>query len=384
MSILRIFKLLSNNDNEVTYTEEGSKVSIDAELTSSTLNNNGEKAVRVVITDPTIADAPGPTDINLSNISILESASIGATVGNLTAIGGLGPYTFTITDDPDNKFAISGNDLTIDNALDFDVADEHNVTIQVEDANNKITTKSFLITVIEDVAAEDYLVRFNGIDERSQAPNITEIDANASFTILFTITPRNSSKRQSIFSSQSQFANKRGFEIFLNSSGQLVVSFIDTNNSSTEISKRTNSSLTLNDKIFVAIKYDGSKDASGFSIELNDNFTGQTIVNNSGSNFATSGPFYVGARSDNGSHLQADINNIAIFNTVLSSSDITTFYNSGTPLEDISSIPSLLSPNIVHIPITNVDTYPTLTDLRGNYDLTLNANMSQSNILEDI
>jgi hypothetical protein len=120
----------------------------------------------------------GPTGILLSNSTISENASIGTFIGNLTAQNGEGPFTWTITDDPDNKFQLDGNDLEVGASLDFDTANTHNVTIQVEDDNGDTFEKTFLITVTEAaVGANDKEVTFNG--DKSSTNNL-EIYKNGS------------------------------------------------------------------------------------------------------------------------------------------------------------------------------------------------------------
>lgn len=355
---------------------------LDTREISTTENLNGDKAIRVVVTTPAPGDAPSPTEINLSSTTVSESASVGAFIGNLTAVGGLGPYTFSIVSDPDNVFQIDGNDLEVGASLDFDTADEHNVTIRVTDLIGKTFDKTFVIEVTEAVIANDRLVRFNGVDESGQMSNISEIDSSLAFSIVFTLILRNGSNRQNILSMQSQFSTKRGFEIYIDSSGQLVSGFVEDFSNSFSILKSVNQPLTLNTPLFIRVSNDGSSTAAGLDIKLNDSFTAQSVENNSvnSGNYSTGNPAILGARSGDGSYLQADINNFMVFNTEINGSDLSDLYNSGNPLEDLTGFPSLLSSNIIHIPIVSSDTYPTLTDLRGNYNMTLNANMSQSNI----
>ena len=351
---------------------------------TATKNADDNDAIRVVITNPKPEDALGPTNINLSNSSVIETSSIGATVGNLTSVGGTGPFVFTITDDPDSKFSINGNDLELGDTLDFDIANEHNVTIRVEDANNKTFDKTFIISVIENINVNNFLVRFNGIDESGTTDNIAEIaNGDTAFSLCFTITPRIISRRQSIFSMQSQFSNKRGFEIFIDEQGKLNAGFFEDVQSNLSIIRKTSASLARNEAQFIAITYSGNKTAFDFNIKVDDGFTNLAVENNnlSTGGIGGSGEMRICTRRDGGDASQCDINNIMIFTQVLTAADITTLYNSGNPPEDLSGLPSLLSTNLAHIPITNLDTYPTLTDVRGNYNVTLNANMNQSNIL---
>jgi lysophospholipase L1-like esterase len=88
--------------------------------------------------------------IVLSNTSIAEDAAVNAVVGLLSVQNGTGSYTFTITSDPSNKFAIAnGNELQIDNTLDYETATSHIVTIQADNGVDTPFTRQITITVID-------------------------------------------------------------------------------------------------------------------------------------------------------------------------------------------------------------------------------------------
>ena len=94
----------------------------------------------------------GPV-ILLSANSISESAASGSTVGALSVIRGDGVYTFSITLDADNKFAIDGTDLETDAALDFGTAESHLVTIEADNGVDDPISRIFTISVIEAVSS---------------------------------------------------------------------------------------------------------------------------------------------------------------------------------------------------------------------------------------
>lgn len=93
-----------------------------------------------------------PTDLELSATSVPEDAEVGDVIATITATD---PdpdetFTFTITDDPDDKFAIDGDQLLVDGPLDAETAGSHDVTIQVADLEELTYEETFTITV-EDV-----------------------------------------------------------------------------------------------------------------------------------------------------------------------------------------------------------------------------------------
>lgn len=87
--------------------------------------------------------------IQLSNAAVAEDASVGDVVGTLSVSNASGSYTFTIIADPDSKFAIDGDDLKVDAALDYDTATSHPVTIEAENGVDDPISRTFTISVIE-------------------------------------------------------------------------------------------------------------------------------------------------------------------------------------------------------------------------------------------
>lgn len=90
-------------------------------------------------------------DIVLFGNSIAESASIGDLVGLLSVSNPNGSYTFTITTDTDNKFALDSTDntrLELAGILDFETASSHEVTISADNGIDDTLTKTFSINVI--------------------------------------------------------------------------------------------------------------------------------------------------------------------------------------------------------------------------------------------
>lgn len=147
------------------------------------------------------------------------------------------------------------------------------------------------------------------------------------------------------------------YAFFTSAADQLYIVLYD-NNTSNRISRYTSSTLTSYEGTWVhlAVTYNGSGNSSGLKIYLNgsriDNTTSDVGTYNAMHN--TSAPFEIGkylTSSANGL-----IDEVAVFNTELSASDITSVYNGGLP-NDISS----LSP-LSWWRCGDGDTSPTLTD----------------------
>ena len=92
-----------------------------------------------------------PFDIQLSNDTVPDSLAVGATVGVLSASD---PDTgdgasFTIQNDPDGKFQITGDLLQLADSLDVDLSSSHSVTVRVTDDGGLFFDESFTITVTD-------------------------------------------------------------------------------------------------------------------------------------------------------------------------------------------------------------------------------------------
>lgn len=101
----------------------------------------------------TISDVnEAPANITLSNTTLAESTSIGTVIGTFGATDEDLPgdiLTYSITNDPDNMFSLSGSNLLVDGQLDFETSSSHLVTVQVSDGNGGTRSKNFTITVTD-------------------------------------------------------------------------------------------------------------------------------------------------------------------------------------------------------------------------------------------
>ena len=89
-------------------------------------------------------------------------------------------------------------------------------------------------------------------------------------------------------------------------------------------------------------------------------------------------PFEIGASTSGGVYSNGAIDEVAIFSTELSASDVTSIYNSGVP-NDLSS----LSP-ISWWRMGDGDTFPTLTDNGSGGNNGTMTNMTSGNIITDV
>lgn len=99
------------------------------------------------------ATGEGPTGafLRISASSIAEDANVGDAIGTLSVTNGSGVYTFTITADPDTKFAINVDGVTLETAaaLDYETATTHSVTIQADNGVDPVIERTFVIYVTD-------------------------------------------------------------------------------------------------------------------------------------------------------------------------------------------------------------------------------------------
>jgi hypothetical protein len=92
---------------------------------------------------------PSAPAVIISASDIAEDALVGDLVGTLSVVNGSGSYTFTITADPDSKFAIDGDALELADTLDYETATSHSVTVQADNGVDDPITRTFTITVTD-------------------------------------------------------------------------------------------------------------------------------------------------------------------------------------------------------------------------------------------
>jgi hypothetical protein len=105
--------------------------------TDTVLLFNGSSYFRVPVSSviPTIVTTP-------AILTIIHTASIGTVVGTLSVVGGLAPYTFSLTSNPGGLYSIAGNQLKVAAAL---TAGINAITIQ---AYNGVGQPHMLATIV--------------------------------------------------------------------------------------------------------------------------------------------------------------------------------------------------------------------------------------------
>lgn len=123
------------------------KPSVSFTLTATDTAGNASSPQTVTLTITNVNEAP--TDISLSASTVAENAAVSTVVGALTRTdpdaGDSG--TWSLTNDAGGKFAISGSNLVVNGALNFEAASSHSVTVRYTDTLGLTYDEAFTITV---------------------------------------------------------------------------------------------------------------------------------------------------------------------------------------------------------------------------------------------
>jgi len=97
-----------------------------------------------------------PTDVALAGNTVAENSANGTVIGTLTATDAdsFENFSFAVTNNPDNAFAINGNNLVVASGLNYEAGHTRSVDVQVTDKAGYTFTKTFTVnlTDVNDVA----------------------------------------------------------------------------------------------------------------------------------------------------------------------------------------------------------------------------------------
>jgi Ca2+-binding RTX toxin-like protein len=233
---------------KVTFTEQGRTFTLDA-----ILNN-----VEAVIGD-------------LSNSTVLENASVGASVGTVMATdeneAGGDFLTYSLSTNPGGLFAIDAQtgEITVAKALDAETAQSHDIVVKVTDAGGKETTKGFTINVGD---VNEFAVT-TPVDTNNAANSVAEeLGAGALVGITAFASDADATTNVVTYSLQ----NDAGSRFLINSATGVV----------TTARLFDEADLGAHDIVVRATSADGSFKDATFSISINDVAEAPVITSNGG------------------------------------------------------------------------------------------------------
>jgi VCBS repeat-containing protein len=149
------------------------------------------KDIQIGVTDVNEA----PTDVQLSNASVLENAPAGTAVGNMSAVNldAGDTATYTLLDNAGGLFSMAASLLVTTAPLDYERAASHQITVRATDASGLTFDKTFTIaTVNVNEAPTAILLSNSSVAENSPANAVvgalSAIDPDVGDTASFTLT----------------------------------------------------------------------------------------------------------------------------------------------------------------------------------------------------
>lgn len=121
-----------------------------------------------------VTDNTAPTEVILSDSSVIEHAQTGTVIGSLWTFDpdDDDTFTYTLTDDAGGRFDIVDGNLVVKDSslLDYATAKSHQITVEVKDSDGNVYTTSLTVDVSDAVdirsgtATNDRLVGSDGAD----------------------------------------------------------------------------------------------------------------------------------------------------------------------------------------------------------------------------
>jgi hypothetical protein len=197
---------------------------------------------------------------------------------------------------------------------------------------------------------------FDGVDDYVDMGNTLDFTNTDAFSISCWFKRTRSGVSEFLVAKQESSGNLRGYTLLIPSSDNLITAVIRNNTASSgRLIVDCTTAITDTNWHHIVMTYDGSSSVSGINLYLDgNNDTGATSGTLSGT-ISNSTSLQIGARNG-GFPFSGNIDEVSVFNTELSQSDVTSIYNGGVP-NDISS----LSP-LSWWRCGDGDTAPTLTD----------------------
>ena len=228
-------------------------------------------------------------------------------------------------------------------------------------------------------------VRFDGVDDFVTMGNVLATSNTGADAFSISCWYKTSQQgTQMIVARMLNLGPFSGYALNMVSNNMLSF-FLGTFNGNAYINVRSNSVTTHSDGNWhhLAVTYDGSRAASGVTMYFDNSVLATNTIHDVAPNNinAQSPDFMIGARGNSSSigfEFNGGIDEVAVFNSELSASDISAIYGSGVP-SDLSTYSSLVS----WWRMGDSDSFPTLSDNKGSNDGTM-TNMTSGNIITDV
>ena len=183
-------------------------------------------------------------------------------------------------------------------------------------------------------------IELDGMDAYVDMGDVLDFDRLDSFSISCWFKRNTPYTTEFVIDKSESSGNYTGYSILIPSTDDKIY-FTLRHTLSNFIQVKSNTAITDTDWHNLVITYSGSSLISGVNIyidNVNDTGTGTGTL---GGNTTTAQPFQIGARNGANNFLGI-IDEVSVYNSQLSASDVSTIYGTGVP-NDISSISGLVS-----------------------------------------
>ncbi len=220
---------------------------------------------------------------------------------------------------------------------------------------------------------------FDGMNDFVDMGNNLDFTNTDAFSISCWFKRTRSGVSEFLVSKQDSTSNSRGYTLLIPFDDNRVTVVIRNNTASSgRLIVDCTTAITDTNWHNIIMTYDGSSNVSGINLYLDGNNDTGVTSGTLSATISNTASFQIGAK--NGSNeFSGNLDEVAVWNTELSASDVTTIYNGGTP-SDVSNISGLLS----WWRMGDGDIYPTLTDNGSGGNNGTMTNMSSTNFITDI
>ena len=339
------------------------------------------------------------TNINLSNVTVQEGASIGTSVGGLSTVGGEPPITFelafqgTDAETPVDIFEIDGNTLQTKAAVGLAGA-SYLVIIRAIDSRSelpeeqRIKVQTFTIEVVLDTFLNTTSLTFDGSTELLKAADSPSFGTKTKLSWNAWVKPTNTGSVMYIMSKFGS-AGQRSIGIRINVASTIGVAY-----SQTGITSDTTTGVgTVNfgEWNFIGISYDGTLGTPEMNIYLGDHLgnggwdkqdtTLFTSLFNSTVDILIGALFLSAGPDTYQNYLQAIVDEQYFYDDAFTEAQFDDIYNLGVPTNNESL--GTGATMFTGLRMGDDFTGTTQPDLKGNNDFTA-VNINNSNKSSDV
>ena len=203
-------------------------------------------------------------------------------------------------------------------------------------------------------------IALDGVDDFVTMGNVANLNFQRTdaFSISTWVKRGSFTEAQILFSKMNSSGNFRGYLFYIATASDTPHFMLrrDTSFTSQRLIVASTTTILDNNWHHLTVTYDGSSTSSGVKIYVDGVSTTTTSSGAISDSITTPAPVNIGARNNNDYFNDFSCDEVSVFNSELSQSDVTSIYNGGVP-NDISS----LSP-LSWWRCGDGDTSPTLTD----------------------